>query len=87
MGGAQKERPTANELLDDYLKALDLLTINNESRISKKLQELRERDKENQYLIKAKLQEKDDQIQVLKVQMGEVGLSADIRCKIARPIQ
>jgi hypothetical protein len=58
-------RPTSREVLEDYLKAVDLLTINEQSRLSKQVQELAEKGRDNQYLIKAKLQEKDDQIRTL----------------------
>jgi hypothetical protein len=62
-------KPTTNELLEDYLKAVDLLTINDETRLSKQVQDLREKNRDSQYIIHSKLQEKDDQIQILKEQM------------------
>lgn len=59
-------KPSEQELLQDYIKAIDLLTINNDkSRLEKQLKELKEKSKDNDYLIKEKLQEKDDQIQTL----------------------
>ena len=49
-------RPTANELLEGYLKAVPLLTINGENHVLRKqINELTE--KADDYLIKAKLQE------------------------------
>jgi hypothetical protein len=60
-------RPTELHLLEDYLKAVDLLTINEDSNIlHKKVQELKEKSKDNEYIIKAKLQEKDEAIQSMK---------------------
>lgn len=58
-------KPTAREVLEDYLKAAELLTINDETRLSRQLQQLSERDRNSQYIIKAKLQEKEDQIQTM----------------------
>lgn len=58
-------RPTETQLLEDYLKAVDLLTVNEENRLSKKINELQEKNQEKDYLIKGKLQEKDEQINAL----------------------
>jgi len=62
-------KPTTKEVLDDYLKAVDLLTINNESRLSKQVERLTEKDRESQYIIQAKLQEKDDALVTLSDQV------------------
>jgi hypothetical protein len=60
-------KPTEKEVLEDYLKAVDLLTINNNQKVlEKQIIELKENSKDNEYVIKAKLQEKDEQIQELK---------------------
>jgi len=60
-------KPTEKEVLEDYLKAVDLLTINNNQKIlEKQITELKEKSKDNDYIIKAKLQEKDEQIEELK---------------------
>ena len=60
-------KPTEKEVLEDYLKAVDLLTINNNQKIlEKQINELKENSKDNEYIIKAKLHEKDEQIQELK---------------------
>jgi hypothetical protein len=59
-------KPTEKEILEDYLKAIDLLTINNNQKVlEKQIIELKENSKDNEYIIKAKLQEKDEQIQEL----------------------
>jgi hypothetical protein len=58
-------RPTEKELLEDYLKVVDLLSIDKENRLEKKLKEYAKKDDEENYLIKGKLQERDEQIKVL----------------------
>ena len=60
-------RPSDKDILDDYLKAVDLLTINTTQIVlEKQIIELKEKSKDNEYIIKAKLQEKDEQIVELK---------------------
>ena len=60
-------KPTEKEVLEDYLKAVDSLTINNNQIIlEKEIIKLKENSKDNEYIIKAKLHEKDEQIQELK---------------------
>jgi len=58
-------RPTENELLEDYLKAVDFLGINEESRLKLRVQELTEKTQDNEYIIQSKLQDKDIQIEAL----------------------
>ncbi len=59
-------KPSEQELLQDYVKAVDLLTIHNDnSRLEKQVKELKEKSKDDDNLIKAKLQEKDNQIHTL----------------------
>ena len=59
-------KPTEKEVLEDYLKAVDLLIINSTQKVlEKQIIELKENSKDNEYIIKAKLQEKDEQIQEL----------------------
>jgi hypothetical protein len=56
-------RPTELEVLADYLKAVDLLTINdNNSTLQKQVAELTEKSKEENYVIKGKLAEKEKEI-------------------------
>jgi hypothetical protein len=60
-------KPTEKEVLEDYLKAVYLLTINGDKRVlQKQVTELKEKTKDNEYIIKAKLQEKDEAIQSMK---------------------
>ena len=84
-------RATENELLEDYLKAVDLLEINGDQTVlQKQVKELKERNEDSEYLVKAKLQEKDDrlknmqdrfdilqsQVQLLMSTIGYYGASA-----------
>jgi hypothetical protein len=59
-------KPTEREVLEDYLKAIDLLTINgNNIVLQKQVAELTEKSRDNEYIIKAKLQEKENQVDAL----------------------
>ena len=52
--------------MEDYLKAVDLLTISgNEQKLSKQVEELKEKGKDSEYIIKGRLEEKDKQIEQL----------------------
>jgi len=63
-------KPTEREVMEDYLKEVDSLTINtNKVVLQKQVAELKEKSKDNEYIIKAKLQEKDEQIKTMKEQM------------------
>ena len=65
-------KPDINTLLEGtkevkgYIAAIDSLTINDENRLSKQVLELVEKNENNEYIIKAKLQEKDEQIESIK---------------------
>jgi hypothetical protein len=59
-------RPSERELLEEYIKAVDDLTIKEENRLSKQVQELKTRNKDSEYVIKGKLQEKEEQIKNLE---------------------
>jgi integrase len=61
-----------NVLLKEYLKAVDLLTINEQNRLRIKVEELSSKTKDNEYIIKLKLQEKDDQIRNMENQFTEM---------------
>jgi hypothetical protein len=54
------------------LKAVDFLTINEENRLKLKVEELTERTKEDDYIIKSKLDERDDAITTLSDQLMKV---------------
>jgi integrase len=55
-------RPTETELLEDYLKVSDFLTFDKQTKIQKDLHNLEQKSKEDAYLIKGKLQVKDEEI-------------------------
>jgi hypothetical protein len=58
-------RATEQELLDDYLKAMDSLTIDERNKLKKRIDKLEEKNENEDYIIKARLHEKDEQIKVL----------------------
>ena len=58
-------RPTENDLLQDYLKCVDALTITDEKTLTMKVEDLAIKSKDNEYLVNAKLSEKEKQIEVL----------------------
>lgn len=66
-------KPTEKEVLEDYLKAAPLLTINADNLIlQKKVEELTEKSKDNEYIIRGRLAEKDRQIEELKNKQEEM---------------
>ncbi len=65
-------RPQEKEILEDYLKAMDSLTIDkskDNEHLEKEIEELREKNENNEYIIKSKFQEKDDVITTLSDQV------------------
>lgn len=63
-------KPTEKEILVDYLKIIDQLIINDEFRLSQQIQELKEKNQDKDYVIKGKLEEKEDQIKNLMAQVA-----------------
>jgi hypothetical protein len=60
-------KPTEREVMEDYLKREGLLTINDDKlAIYKQVAELTEKSKEENYIIKGKLSEKENEIQLLR---------------------
>ena len=60
-------KPTEREVMEDYLKAVPLLTINGENLVlQKQVEQLTEKTNNNDYIFKAKLQERDNDINELK---------------------
>jgi integrase len=59
-------RATEAELLEDYLKAIDSLTINNQNRLQKQVAALSEKSREENIETKTKLHERDNDIAELK---------------------
>jgi hypothetical protein len=58
-------RATESEVLDDYLKAVDCLTISNENKLQKKVTDLVEKSGTDSRAISMQLEYKDNQIHVL----------------------
>jgi len=59
-------RATENEMLEDYLKAIDFITINDDKlTLQKQVAELTEKSKEENYIIKGKLSDREKEIQLL----------------------
>jgi FtsZ-binding cell division protein ZapB len=60
-------RPSFEEVKTDYLKAVELLTFeNNNSKLEREISDLKEKNNDNQYIIRGKLEEKDRQIEQLQ---------------------
>ena len=78
-------RITEDELLNDYLKAIRFLTIakSNTELFEKEIEKLKEKNQNNEHIIRSKLQEKDDAFIALSDQvmllMEEVQRSKMIR--------
>lgn len=61
-------KPTENELLKDYIKSIDSLTINEENKLKKEVKELTKRNNEKDYILNVALLGKDKEIEDLKKQ-------------------
>ena len=60
-------RATEQELLDDYLQKQWIhLTIDERNKLKKRIDNLEEKNEDEKYIIKAKLQEKEEKIQKLE---------------------
>ena len=55
-------RPTETELLEEYLRIQDFLIMGTEHKLQKQVLELKEKSKDSDYIIKARLAEKDKQL-------------------------
>ena len=64
-------RPKDEYLLQQYLKVVDLLTINEEQKLSIQVKELLDKDRSNELIIKEKLEEKEQQIEKLNERYEE----------------
>src|SRR5215217_8401870 len=58
-------RATENELLEDYLKAISLLTISTEHRLSKQMDDIIQQSRDNDSSIKSKLYEREQEVVML----------------------
>jgi hypothetical protein len=66
-------RPTQQEVLQDYLKAVDNLTINGVKAIlQEQVERIKQETKDNEYIIKGKLQEKDEEIRSMREELSSM---------------
>lgn len=66
-------RPSFDEdIVPEYLKAIDLLTIDESNRLRKKMEELTAKDKKSEYIIHGKLAAKDEEIKAMKEQFNQM---------------
>ncbi len=61
-------KPKEDELLEDYLKASDLLTINEENKLKTQVKDLVKKNNEKDYLINVAMMQKDKEVENLKKQ-------------------
>jgi integrase len=59
-------RPTEDEMYQEYQKSVNNLTINEESRLRLDVRRLSEKDQNNEYIIRGKLEDTEKKIQLLK---------------------
>jgi len=71
-------KPSEKEILDDYLKAINVLSFFNQvsGELKKEIGELKDRNEQNEYLIRVKLQEKEDALNAVSDQLAR--LEADV---------
>jgi DNA anti-recombination protein RmuC len=66
-------RATEQELLEDYLKAAEMLSIDNDKlSLQKQVVELTEKSREETYVIRGKLSEKDEEIRSMKEDLSSM---------------
>jgi integrase len=70
-------RPTETDLLNDYLKIVDLLIFDKREKLNQELQIYQQKSQEDIYHIKGKLQEKEDAIKSLSEQFSSLKLVVD----------
>ena len=88
-------KPTENELLDNYLLALDLLTIDEENKLRNENLILKQKSKDQDYIINGKLMEKERQIEGLQQSIEKIldtlgdltnGTEKDVKRKLAKDL-
>jgi hypothetical protein len=66
-------KPTEKEVLDDYLKSINSLTLNQDDvALAEQIKKLEEENKNNEYIIQERLKERDEQIEILKDQFSSM---------------
>ena len=61
-------KPTEKELLEDYLNAVNQLTINEEHKLKKEVKELTKKNNEKEFLLNVAMIQKDKEVEDLKKQ-------------------
>jgi hypothetical protein len=59
-------RPTESQLVQDYTKAVDELTINGKNLLQKQVEKLKQETKDNEYIVSGRLQQKEKEIEQLR---------------------
>jgi hypothetical protein len=66
-------KPSEKEVLEDYLKAINVLTINNlNQKLESHLIELKEKEIQNKLIIETRFKEKDKEVALLRSQMASM---------------
>jgi hypothetical protein len=66
-------KPTERDVLEDYLKAVTLLSISQDHQaLQQQMQELEEKSKDNEHIIKGRLEEKDKQVLDLRAEVTDL---------------
>ena len=63
---------TVSDLLSDYEKAIPLLSIDESHNLHEQLNQISEKSRDNEYFVKGKLQEKDNEIKELTEKYGSM---------------
>lgn len=66
---ANGQQKIDNYLINEFLKASDCLTVDESNRLQKRIEELTFKNTDNELIVKAKLQEKDEQINAIQKQL------------------
>lgn len=61
-------KPTEQHLLEDYLKVVDLLTINEEHKLKKQVKDLTKKNNEKEFMLNVAMMQKDKEVDELKKQ-------------------
>jgi len=61
-------KPTEQHLLEDYLKVVDLLTINEENKLKTQVKELTKKNGEKEFMLNVAMMQKDKEVEELKKQ-------------------
>jgi integrase len=77
-------RPTEKQIFEDYLKAVDSLTVSDEQKLQKEVENVKEKTNEERYILSGKLQEKGQEILSLKEEINSMRDDMNNVLKIAK---